>query len=110
MDEEKKKRLEERGWKVGTVKEFLDLTPDEEAYIEMRLALGDAVRELRKQHHLTQAQLAERLQSSQSRVAKAEAADPSVSLDLLIRSLLALGATRDEVAGWISSPDVRRSA
>jgi hypothetical protein len=36
--------------------------------------------------------------SSQSRIAKMEAADSSVWLDLLIRSLLTLGATTKDIA------------
>ena len=102
MDPEKKARLESQGWKVGSAEEFLGLTPDEAAYVELRLKLSDAVRDYRKKKRLTQTQLAELLQSSQSRVAKAEAADESVSLDLLIRSLLALGATHQELAEVIS--------
>ena len=98
MDKEKRARLEAKGWKVGSAEEFLGLTPEEAAYVELRLKLSDAVRELRKKKHLTQTQLAELLQSSQSRVAKAEAADETVSLDLLIRSLLALGATERDLA------------
>ena len=96
MDKQKKARLEARGWRVGSAEEFLGLTPEEAAYIDLRLRLSDAVREYRKKKRLTQVQLAELLQSSQSRVAKAEAADESVSLDLLIRSPLALGATPPE--------------
>jgi predicted XRE-type DNA-binding protein len=102
MDPEKKARLESQGWKVGSAEEFLGLTPDEAAYVELRLKLSDAVREYRKKKRLTQTQLAELLQSSQSRVAKAEAADESVSLDLLIRSLLALGATPRDLAEVIT--------
>jgi predicted XRE-type DNA-binding protein len=102
MDPEKKARLESQGWKVGSAEEFLGLTPDEAAYVELRLKLSDAVREYRKKKRLTQTQLAELLQSSQSRVAKAEAADESVSLDLLIRSLLALGATQQDLAEVIA--------
>ena len=102
MDEEKRARLEARGWKVGSTEELLGLTPEESAYIELRLKLSDAVRELRKKKRLTQIQLAELLQSSQSRVAKAEAADETVSLDLLIRSLLALGATDRNLAEVIT--------
>lgn len=98
MDKEKKARLEAHGWKVGSAEEFLGLTAEEVAYVELRLKLGDAVRELRKKKHLTQVQLADLLQSSQSRVAKIEAADESVSLDLLIRSLLILGATLQDLA------------
>jgi predicted XRE-type DNA-binding protein len=103
MDKEKKARLEAHGWKVGSAEEFLGLTPEEAAYIELRLKLSDAVREYRKKKQLTQVQLAALLQSSQSRVAKAEAADESVSLDLLIRTLLVLGATHQDLAKVITA-------
>jgi predicted XRE-type DNA-binding protein len=109
MDKEKKARLEARGWKVGSAEEFLDLTPEEAAYIELRLKLSDAVREYRKKKHLTQVQLAELLQSSQSRVAKVEAADESVSLDLLIRTLLVLGASHQDLAKVITARVARAS-
>lgn len=109
MDKEKKARLEARGWRVGSAEEFLGLTPEEAAYIELRLKLSDAVREYRKKKHLTQAQLAELLQSSQSRVAKIEAGDESVSLDLLVRSLLVLGATLQELAKVINGRMARAS-
>lgn len=102
MQEEKKAKLEAAGWKVGSVEDFLGLTPEESAYIELRLRLGDAVKQRRKERHLTQSQLASLMGSSQSRVAKAEAADTSVSLDLLIRSLLALGASNQDLARYIS--------
>lgn len=110
MNREKRKRLEAKGWKLGTVREFLGLTPEESAYIELKLALGRRLRELRTQRDLTQTDLAKRLRSSQSRVAKLEAADPSVSLDLLVRSLLALGATRKDLARIIASPSRRVAA
>jgi predicted XRE-type DNA-binding protein len=102
MDKEKRERLEAKGWKVGSAEEFLGMTPDEAAYVELRLKLSDAVRDLRKKKRLTQIELAELLHSSQSRVAKAESADESVSLDLLIRSLLALGATDRDLAKAIT--------
>jgi predicted XRE-type DNA-binding protein len=107
MDKNKKASLEAQGWRVGSAEEFLGLTPEEAAYIELRLRLSDAVRELRKQKRLTQLQLAGLLQSSQSRVAKVEAADESVSLDLLIRSLLVLGATHQDLAKVISGKPAR---
>ena len=109
MDKEKKVHLEAHGWKVGLVEELLGLTPEEAAFVELRLKLGDAVRELRKRKHLTQVQLAELLESSQSRVAKAEAADESVSLDLLVRSLFALGATHQDLAKVIAGRVARVS-
>jgi predicted XRE-type DNA-binding protein len=102
MDKERKARLESYGWAVGSVEQFLGLTSEEAAYVELRLKLSDAIREYRKKRRLTQSQLADLIQSSQSRVAKAEAADGSVSLDLLIRALLALGATHQDLAKVIT--------
>src|SRR3989304_570441 len=94
MDKAKRKRLEAKGWKVGTVQEFLDLSPEETAYIELKLALSKTLQQRRQEKKLTQQQVAKILNSSQSRVAKMEAGDPSVSLDLLVRSLLALGTPK----------------
>src|SRR5262245_50669532 len=103
MKQNKKSRLEKMGWKVGSVEEFLGLTPEESAYIELRLALSDAVRKQRQARRVTQHQLAELLESSQSRVAKMEAGDDSVSVDLLVRSLFAMGTTRKDLAKLISN-------
>jgi DNA-binding XRE family transcriptional regulator len=101
--EEKRRRLEARGWKIGTAQEFLGLSAEETAYIDLKLRLATGLRERRQRRSLTQADLAKRLQSSQSRIAKMEAGDPSVSLDLLIRSLLILGASRRELSRIISA-------
>lgn len=102
MREEKKKRLEATGWKVGGVEEFLGLSPQEAAYVELKLKLADGLREHRRRHRLTQLDVARKVKSSQSRVAKMEAGDPSVSIDLLIRSLLALGASDRDLARIIA--------
>lgn len=98
MDKKKKKALEAAGWTIGDARDFLDLSDEEAAYVEMKLALAAGVRERRRQHGMTQTQLAALVGSSQSRVAKLEAADASVSLDLIVRTLMSLGATRGEVA------------
>lgn len=103
MREEKRRRLETKGWKVGSAQEFLRLSTEEAAYIELKVRLAMGVREWRQRRRLTQAGLAKRLQSSQSRIAKMEAGDPSVSLDLLIRSLLTLGASRRELSRILST-------
>jgi predicted XRE-type DNA-binding protein len=103
MDQAKQDRLRRAGWRIGSVADFLELTPEEEAFVELKLALADYLRDLRAQRFWTQSQVARRLGSSQSRVAKMEAADASVSLDLLVRSLLALGASRAEVGRVIAS-------
>ena len=110
MNKQKKRRLEASGWKVGTVAEFLGLSKEEAALVEMKLALARSLRKRRQLKRLTQAELAEVLGSSQSRVAKMEGADPEVSIDLLMRSLLALGMTRRELAKVIGSPAKRSAA
>ena len=103
MNKTKRQKLEAKGWKIGTVDEFLNLTPEESAYIELKLKLADGLSLRRKEQALTQIQLAKRLHSSQSRVAKMEAGDPSVSLDLLVKSLLALGSSPADLAQLISN-------
>ena len=103
MRKAKKERLEKKGWKVGTVQEFLGLSDEEAAYVELRFRLATTLRTQRQKKRLSQSELAKRIGSSQSRVAKMEAGDPSVSLDLLIRSLLALGATSRDLARAISA-------
>ena len=102
MKKEKKARLERAGWKVGTVRELLGLSKAEEALVDLKLILSRGLRVRRARRGLTQAQLARILKSSQSRVAKMEAGDPSVSIDLLIRSLLAMGTTQKELAQVIA--------
>jgi len=93
----KKDRLAQKGWKIGSADELLGLSPEESAYIELKLNLSEKLRQKRIRKKLTQGDLAQLISSSQSRVAKMEAGDPSVSVDLLIRSLLALGVSRKEL-------------
>lgn len=102
MDKQARAQLEANGWRLGSAAEFLDLTPEEAAIVEMRLALADHLRKLRIDRDWTQTQTAARLGSSQSRVAKMEAADGSVSLDLLIKALLALGASAADIGRVIA--------
>ncbi len=86
-------RLEKAGWRVGTATDLLDLRPDEAAYVEIKVRLARELLDRRHSLGLSQSGVADRIRSSQSRVARMEAADPSVSLDLMVRSLLALGVT-----------------
>jgi DNA-binding XRE family transcriptional regulator len=102
MNKNKRERLRRAGWTVGSVTEFLGLTEAEAALVELKLTLSRRLKERRARSHLSQGQLAKLLGSSQSRVAKMEAGDPSVSIDLLIRSLLAIGTTRKELAAVIA--------
>lgn len=91
MDAQKRAALESAGWKVGDAADFLGLTEEEQRIIEFRLMVGRGVRRLRESHLLTQQQLAERIGSSQSRVAKIEAASNEVSLDLMLRGFFSAG-------------------
>jgi len=102
--EDKRRRLEAKGWKVGSAQEFLRLSAEEAAYIDLKVRLATSLRERRRRRRLTQAGLAKLLRSSQSRVAKMEAGNPSVSLDRLIRAHLVLGTSRLELSRIISTP------
>ena len=98
MRKTKRKKLTARGWRIGNAEDFLGLSAAEATLVELKLALSTSLRERRQSQRLTQAAVARRLHSSQSRVAKMEAGDRSVSLDLLVRSLAALGATPRDIA------------
>lgn len=103
MRKAKQDRLEKKGWKVGSVDDFLDLSPEESAYIEVKLRLSDNLRKRRTRRKLSQKELATLIKSSQSRVAKMEGGDPTVSLDLLVKTLLALGASDRDLADVIAA-------
>jgi len=110
MDKQKEKTLKSAGWKIGGAAEFLGLKDEENTIIEVKIWLGHAIKEQRVRRGMTQKQLGRLLGSSQSRVAKMEAADSSVSIDLMVRSLLRMGATRNDVASYIAKPTRRRVA
>ena len=103
MNSAKKARLEADGWKVGTAAQFLGLRDEETAYVEIKLALARILRAQRVRRKLPQTHLAKLIGSSQSRVAKMESGDPSVSADLLLRSALALGIPRSQLARAIGT-------
>lgn len=98
MKTDKLRKLQAAGWKVGTAREFLGLSGDEARLLRMRLGLVGAVRAARQRSKLSQIELAERMGSSQSRVAKIESGDTSVSFDLMLRALIAAGATDADIA------------
>ena len=98
MNAAKKRKLEAVGWKETSVKEFLKLSDADAQYIETKLALSRRFREFRQKRHLTQEKAATLLKTSQSRLARMEAGDSSVSIDLLVRGLFALGASREDLA------------
>ena len=110
MEASKRRKLTRAGWRVGTASEFLKLSPEESALIEIRLRLSQALHQERTRRKLTQSALAHRLGSSQSRIAKMEAGDVTVSIDLLIRGLVALGVSPAGLARVIRTRKRSRAA
>ncbi len=102
MNDPRKSRLEAAGFTVGTADGFLGLTEEESAWVSLRMALAELVRRQRLGRKFSQTELARRLGSSQSRVAKLEAAKSDVSLDLLFRALFVTGAEADGVTGTLT--------
>jgi DNA-binding XRE family transcriptional regulator len=104
----KRKKLEKAGWAVGSASEFLGLSEAEEVIVGMKLALASKLKAQRQQRKLTQQDVAKRIGSSQSRVAKMEVADRSVSIELLVRSLISLGMSPGQIGKIISTPSVQK--
>jgi predicted XRE-type DNA-binding protein len=107
---DRRKKLERSGWVVGDADDFLGLSADERRFVQVKLALADGLRHRREQLGLTQVQVAERFGSSQSRVAKMEAADRTVTTDLLLKSLFRLGASPRDVARLLAPKPRHRAA
>lgn len=107
MKKGKREQLERKGWKLGSAEDFLGLSAEETAYIELKLALGQRLKAAREKKGMTQTDLARLAGSSQSRIAKMEAGDPSVSMDLIIKTLLAMGVSRKQIASSIAKTSDR---
>lgn len=97
MKPAKRRRLEAAGWSVGTESGLLRLTPEQRRLQQIKLALADSLRRLRMRAGMTQSELARRIRSSQSRIARLEAGGTGTSLDLLFRALFAAGATPQRI-------------
>ena len=91
----------QNGWVEGSVQDFLELSVADVEYIETRRALAHRLREERRKKHLTQTQLAATLKTSQSRVAKMEHADPTVTVDLILQALFQVGLNRKDIAAAV---------
>lgn len=105
MKTDKLSRLQAAGWEVGGAEDFLQLSEEESRLVALKLSLISAVKESRHKHKLSQVDLAQRMKSSQSRIAKIESGDSSVSLDLIVRALIASGATtRDIQRAFTATP------
>ena len=103
MNHKQRNRLTTAGWRIGSAADFLGLSAAETLFVEIKLAFADAVRNRRAKLGITQAELGRRMHSSQTRVAKLEAGDRTVSLDLLVHALATLGCTRRQMARILGS-------
>jgi predicted XRE-type DNA-binding protein len=109
MNADRKKRLEAAGFKFGTVGELFNLSEAEELLVEVKVALAEAIRELREVRSLSQADLARLIGSGQARVSKLERSLESTSLDTLFRCMIVLGASRQDLAETIGHSRLRRT-
>ncbi|MEX0902332.1 MAG: helix-turn-helix transcriptional regulator [Pseudohongiellaceae bacterium] len=103
MKSAKQRNLEAAGWKIGSADDLLGLSPEEAAYIDLKISLAKSLKQRRGRKRLSQVEFAKVMKTSQSRVAKMEAGDPSVSIDLLVKSLLALGVSKRDLAKAITA-------
>jgi DNA-binding XRE family transcriptional regulator len=103
MNNSKIKQLKAQGWQVGNASDFLGLSKEEMAFIDLKIALSKKLKELRISQNISQESLAKKIKSSQSRIAKIEACDTSVSVDLILKTMFSLGATNGDIAEAILS-------
>jgi hypothetical protein len=103
MEPAKRARLEAQGWRFGNVAEFLALTPEESTLVEMKVALRAALR--RRSAHLSEADVAKRVHSSVKAGLTQEDDMRGVSLEWLIRAMLAVGATSQEIGSVIAQAE-----
>ena len=103
MDKGKRSRLEADDWTFGNADGFLGLSADESTYIEVKWALAGLIVERRKASSLSQSVLAGQVKTNQSRLANMDNADATVSVDLLVRTLLSTGASRQDIARVIAA-------
>lgn len=103
MDNNKINRLKSQGWEVGNTADFLKLSQEEIALIDFKIALTKRLKELRIKQNLSQESLAQKIKSSQSRIAKIEAGEQNISLDLILKTMFSLGATNQDLIEVIKS-------
>ena len=101
MDILQKERLELTGLESWYNFRIFGANAGRNALIEIKLALSRNLK-LRRQKLMTQVELAQKIQSSQPLIDRAENGDASVSIELLIRGMLGTGATLQEIGKVIA--------
>ena len=102
MKKAKRDQLAKRGYKITSAQEFLGLSDEEIAVIDLKINLINMLREARKATGVTQKQLARLMRSSQSRVAMLESGSSDASLELICRALFTLGISAKQLGKTIS--------
>jgi len=98
MDKKVQSALEEAGYRFMDAADFLELTEEERQLVELRMVIRRKIRFQREKLNMTQQQLAKKMNSSQSRVAKMESGASDVSLDLMFRGFFAAGGRLSDLA------------
>ena len=101
MTKEKIKKLESMGFKVTTTRDWLQLSVEDEKVVEMRVALAAELEKMRKEAGLTQAQLAKKLGTRQSGVARMINNPDTVTIDNLIKAMVSMGASDSRIAACL---------
>ena len=95
------KRIKAAGYKVTTADEWLGLTPEESQLVDIRLALAEQLEEVRKEKGISQAQLAARMGTKQSGIARMVNRPETSSMDNLVKGLIALGVPISKIAACL---------
>ncbi len=101
MTEAKKKILAENGYRVTDSAEWLGLSREESQLIDMRVALAQELERVRKAKGMTQAELAKRIGTKQSGVARMINTPEASTMDNLVKSLIALGEPVSKIAACL---------
>ncbi len=97
------KRRKGTTWVETDVQELLDLSAQDLVIVEFRAALALALQQARKRQKLTQETAAKTIGTSQAQVARMEAGQSSITIDRLIKALIALGVSRPTIVKALST-------
>ena len=101
MDTKKRKQLEAAGYQITDSADWLGLTPQEQAIVNMRVNFALEIERVRKASNITQRELADKIGTRQSGVARMLNNPTTATIDSLIKTLLALGASPKRIAALI---------
>src|ERR1700730_7479285 len=104
---EEKDPVEGPGVWVGGAEDFLGLTKSERVIVDFRLDLSRRIKEARERRGWSQASLARAMGTSQPRLSRIEAGYPDVTIDLMLRALVAAGGEVPGAPGRTPTPKVK---